>query len=138
MPSYNQLTIVGNCGGDPELRYSPSGVPVANLNVAVNDPKLVNNEWKDNTEWFRVTCFNKVAERANEKITKGMQVLVVGKVKINRWEDKNTGEKRASLEIVANKVMGLGKSEKAGLPSVAAPADVDIPEGDIETEDLPF
>jgi single-strand DNA-binding protein len=138
MPSYNQITIVGNCGNPPELRYSPNGVPICNLNVAVNDPRLVGDEWKDNTEWFRIICFNKLAERVNEKIVKGIPVLVVGKLKLNRWEDKNTGEKRASLEILASKVVGFSKAEKAGLPSVAAPVDMDIPEGDIDTEDLPF
>jgi single-strand DNA-binding protein len=138
MPSYYQITIVGNCGNPPELRYSPSGVPVCNLNVAVNDPKLVGEEWKDNTEWFRIICFNKLAERVNEKIVKGIPVLVVGKLKLNRWEDKNTGEKRASLEILASKVVGFSKAEKNTLPSVAIPADVDIPEGDVDPDELPF
>lgn len=138
MPSYNQITIVGNCGNPPELRYSPSGVPICNLNVAVNDPKLVKEEWVDSTEWFRIICFNKLAERVNERITKGIPVLVVGKLKLNRWVDKNTGENRASLEILASKVVGFSKAEKAGLPSVAIPADVDIPDGDTEPDDLPF
>jgi single-strand DNA-binding protein len=138
MPSMNQIIIVGNCGNDPELRYSPNGVPICNLNVAVNDPRLVGEEWKDNTEWFRIICFNKLAERVNDKITKGIPVLVVGKLKLNRWEDKNTGEKRASLEILASKVLGFSKVEKAGLLSVAAPTDADIPEGDIDPDEIPF
>jgi single-strand DNA-binding protein len=141
MSSYNQITIVGNCGGNPELRYSPNGVPICNLNVAVNDPKKVGEEWQDNTEWFRVICFKQIAERVNEKITKGQPVLVVGKLKLSRWEDKNSGEKRASLEIIANKVVGFGKSEKTGAPYVAAstvPSDVDIPNGDVDPDDIPF
>ena len=141
MSSLNQITIVGNCGADPELRYSPSGVPICNFNVAVNDPKKVKEEWVDNTEWFRIICFNKVAEMVNNKIAKGQPVLVVGKLKLSRWEDKNTGEKRASLEILANKVLGFARAEKSATPytgSVAAPADVDVPDGDIDPDEIPF
>lgn len=137
MSSYNQITIAGNCGADPELRYSPNGVPICNLNVAVNDPRLVNDQWQDNTEWFRVICFNKVAERVNEKITKGMPVLVVGKLKLSRWEDKNTGEKRASLEILANKVVGFGKSDKV-VHRGTIPDEAEVPEGDIDPSEIPF
>lgn len=137
MSSFNQIIIAGNCGADPELRYSLNGVPICNLNVTVNDPRLVNDQWQDNTEWFKVICFNKVAERVNEKITKGMPVLVVGKLKLNRWEDKNTGEKRASLEILANKVVGFGKSDKV-VHRGTIPDEVEVPEGDIDPDEIPF
>jgi len=135
--SFNQIVIAGNVGNDPEMRFTPSGTCLTNLNVAVNDPRLVNDEWKDNTEWFRVICFNKLAERVNEKISKGMSVLVVGKLKLNRWQDKNNGEMKASLEILASRVVSFSKSEKM-VTAGSAVSDEDIPEGDVEPSDLPF
>lgn len=110
MPNFNEIKIIGHCGGDPEMRYTPNGIPVTSFNVAVNDPRKVNDEWQDNTEWFRVTCFKDLAERINEKLHKGAIVFVTGKLRANRWEDKN-GEKRTTLEIAANKVLTFEKSE---------------------------
>ncbi|MFA5048888.1 MAG: single-stranded DNA-binding protein [Patescibacteria group bacterium] len=133
MASLNSITIVGNSGSDAEMRYTPQGTPITSFNVAVNDPRLVNNEWKDNTEWFRIICFNKLAERVNEKVLKGMPVLVMGKLKLNRWQDKNTGEMKASLEILASKVVSFAKSPKS-----AEPVDDIEPEGDIEPDEIPF
>jgi single-strand DNA-binding protein len=117
------------------MRYTPTGTPITSFNVAVNDPRLVNNEWKDNTEWFRIICFNKLAERVNERILKGMPVLVMGKLKLNRWQDKNTGENKASLEILASKVVSFAKSPKS---SSVEPIDDAEPEGDIEPTEIPF
>lgn len=137
MPSFNELVIVGNCGNDPEMRYTPDGKAVTSLNVAVNDPRLqADGTWKDNTTWFRVACFGKLAERVNEKVTKGMPVLVSGKVKLNQWQDKNNGEMKASLEVLANKVVHFGKSEKLSTPTAVGE---DIPaDGDIEPDEIPF
>ena len=135
MASFNQIVIAGNVGNDPEMRFTPDGKAVTTLNVAVNDPRLVNDEWKDNTTWFRVACFGKLAERVNEKISKGIPVLVSGKLKLNQWQDKNNGEMRASLEILANKVVSFGKSEKSFVASI--PDEVEG-EGDIEPEEIPF
>jgi single-strand DNA-binding protein len=136
MASYNSLTIVGNCGNDPEMRYTPNGVPVTSINVAVNDGKMVDGEWKEKVEWFRVISFNKLAERVNDRVKKGMPVMVVGKLTLQRWEDKNSGEKRYTLEILANRVMTFGKDEKP----VNAPTVIDEVQsnGDIEVEELPF
>lgn len=131
MANLNVIFIVGNCGGDPEMRYTPEGTPVTSFNVAVDNGRFVGNEWKEATEWFRVICFGKLAERVNERVSKGNPVMVSGKLKLNRWEDKNTGEKRASLEILANKVISFVKADKQQEEDVTG-------EGDIEPSDIPF
>lgn len=135
MSSYNSITIVGNCGKEPEMRFSQNGNAVTTFSVAVDNGRYVNEAWKEETEWFRVSCFNKLAERVNEKIAKGTSVLVVGKLKLSHWKDRD-GADRTSLEILANNVMGLSKSEKAY--SNAPVDDVEPPEGDIDPEDIPF
>jgi single-strand DNA-binding protein len=129
MANLNVIFIAGNCGGDPEMRFTPEGTPVTTFNVAVDNGRFVGNEWKEATDWFRIITFGKLAERVNERVAKGNPVLVSGKLKLNRWEDKNTGEKRASLEILANKVISFSRQDKQ--EEVAG-------EGDIEPTDIPF
>lgn len=135
MPSYNSITIVGNCGNDPEMRYTPSGKPVTQINVAVDAGRYVDHVWKEDTQWYRVSCFNELAEKVNERIIKGEPVMCVGKLSVRRWTDENTGQQRYSLEILANKVLNFRKSAKAEVkPDVP-----DVPtDGDIETDELPF
>jgi single-strand DNA-binding protein len=130
MPSYNSITIVGNTGGEPEMRFTPDGKCITSFTVAVNDAKLVGGEWKENVEWFRVVSFGKLAERLNERLTKGEPVLCVGKLKLNRWTDNN-GEKRVTLEVLANRVVSFSKSKKEKYEGVAD-------EGDISPDEIPF
>jgi len=130
MASYNSIQIVGNTGGDPEMRFTPDGKCITSFTVAVNDARLIDGEWKDNVEWFRVVTFGKLAERLNERLTKGEPVLCVGKLKLNRWTDNN-GEKRVALEVLANRVVSFSKSKKEKFEGVAD-------EGDINPEEIPF
>jgi single-strand DNA-binding protein len=135
MASLNQIFIAGNVGNEPEMRFTPSGVGITQINVAVNDPKLqADGTWKDNTQWFKVICFNKIAERVNEKVKKGDPVLCVGKLQVSRWDDKNTGEHRFGLEVVANKVVSFSKAVYKGSPEESP-----LPnEDDIIPDDMPF
>lgn len=106
---YQQVTLVGNLGSDPEMRYTPSGVPVASFNLAVN--KTWTNqegERQDKTTWFRVTTWRKQAEIVSQYLQKGRQVLVVGEIEDARpWTDRD-GNQRASLEVTAQIVKFLG------------------------------
>lgn len=105
---FQQLIIIGNLGGDPELRYTPSGVPVTSFNVAVN------RRWTDDqgkaqeeTTWFRVSAWRKQAEVANQYLRKGRQVMVIGRVSARAYTAAN-GEAKASLEVTADTIKFLG------------------------------
>ena len=115
MPNLNVIQLIGHCGGDPEMKFNQDGVAITTFNLAVNDPKKVNDEWKDNTQWFRITTFRKQAERVNNSVSKGMPLYVSGKLKLNEWDGKD-GVRHASLEVTADKVILLSKGKSQGVP----------------------
>ena len=139
---YSQTTITGNLGGDPELRYTPSGNAVASFNVAVSRRYKSGDEGKEETTWFRVTVWNELAETCNQYLAKGRPVMVVGRVKLNQWKSQG-GEARASLEINANLVQFLGDrtpdsdSDGGYAPRHADNAEEETVEAD-NVEDLPW
>lgn len=99
------VTIRGRLGANPEMRFSPSGMAVANLRVVTNGRKNVNGTWEDvDTTWLRVTCFKTIAENVCETLTKGSLVIVTGTVKSREWEDQKTGEKRSAFEVTADDI----------------------------------
>lgn len=107
--SYQQMTIVGHLGRDPEMRYTPTGVPVTSFSVAVsrswNDQ---NGQRQEKTTWFRVSAWRKTAEVVSQYAVKGSLVLVTGEIDEPRiWTDKD-GNARVSLEMTAQNVRFLG------------------------------
>ncbi len=112
---YQQLTIVGNLGSDPELRYTADGTPVANFNVAVNR-RWTGQDGKpgEETTWFRVTAWRKLAEVCNQYLRKGRQVLVVGRISASAYLAAD-GKPRATLDFTATdiKFMSGGRSESS-------------------------
>ena len=115
MSGVNKVIIVGNLGRDPEVRYSQSGMAICKLSVAVTERiKDGADGWKDATEWFRVTCFGKQAENAGQYLQKGRQVYVEGRLKTDKYTDKD-GVEKTSTEVVCNTLQFLGgKSEGGG------------------------
>ncbi len=110
--SFNKITIIGNLGRDPELRYTPQGDAVCDFSVAVNDRKRDKaGEWQDNTTWFKVTFWRKQAENASKYLTKGRQVYVEGRLQVEEWTDRD-GKSRHSLVIQGSELQFLG--EKGG------------------------
>ena len=103
MSAYQQLMIVGNLGRDPEMRYTQDSVPVTSFSVAVNEKRGENEQ----TTWFKVTAWRKLAEICNEYLRKGQPVMVIGRVNASAWKDKD-GNPRASLEVTASDVRFLG------------------------------
>ena len=89
MSGVNKVILVGNLGSDPELRYTPSGVAVANFSIATSD-RWTDKEGKpqERTEWHRIVAWRKLAEIAGEYLKKGKQVYVEGKLQTRSWEDK--------------------------------------------------
>jgi len=110
--SLNKCMIIGNLGRDPEMRYTPSGQAVTQFTVAVNrNWKGQNDEWQEETEWFRVVVWAQQAERAAERLRKGNKVYVEGRIQTRQWEDQ-TGQKRYTTELIANQVTSLERRER--------------------------
>lgn len=106
--SFNKITIIGNLGRDPELRYTPQGDAVCDFSVAVNDRKRDKaGEWQDVTTWFKVTFWRKQAENASKYLTKGRQVYVEGRLEVDEWTDRD-GKDRYSLVIQGTDMQFLG------------------------------
>lgn len=130
--SVNKVTILGNVGKDPEVTYLTNGTPVAKFSVATTE------KWKDQegnqqekTEWHNVVAWKKLAEIVGQYVAKGAKIYVEGKLQTRSWDDKNTGQKRYSTEIVAHDVVLLsfkqGEGQGAGDQHVAGggPASAD-------------
>ena len=114
---YQQITLLGFAGGDATMRYTPSGTAVANFSVAVNN-RYTNaaGELVDETTWFRVTTWERMAETCSEYIHKGQFLLIMGEIKPpHTWLD-NEGQAQASLEVTARTVRFLPSSQRAGEP----------------------
>ena len=112
MPSFNQVIIIGNVGKEIEMRFTPNGNPVSTFSVAVNNTYTKDGEKVTETEWFNVTCWNKLAEVVNQYAGKGMPIFVEGRLKTRSWEGKD-GQKHYKTEIIASRVQLLGKKEAA-------------------------
>ena len=130
---YQQITLIGNLGTDPEMRYTPSGVPVASFSLAVNRSWTgQDGQRQDKTTWFRISVWNKQAEIVSQYLTKGRQVLVVGEMEDARAFTDRDGNLRASLEVRANSVRFLGSSFGNSQSSSSSAGQ------DVQDEDIPF
>jgi len=120
--SLNKVMIIGNLGRDPEMRYTPSGQAVTQFSVATNrnyrDPQ---GEWQSETEWFRVVVWADRAERAAEQLRKGHKVYVEGRLQTRQWEDQ-TGNKRYTTELIANRVQSLERRDREDGPPPGDPS----------------
>lgn len=113
MANLNKVHLIGNLCRDPEVRYTPGGTAVGDLGLAVNSRVKSGTEWKDEVTFIDVTCWAQSAEYAQKYLAKGASVFVEGRLQLDTWDDKQTGQKRSKLKVVAESVQGLGKpSEK--------------------------
>lgn len=111
---YSRVILVGNLGRDPEMRYLPSGDPVVNFTVAVGRRRRgTDGNWVDETDWFRVNCFRRNAEVADQYLKKGSQVLVEGQLQIRQYTG-NDGVERTSVEVNCDNFTMLGSRDDAG------------------------
>lgn len=140
----NKVILVGNLGRDPEVRYAQSGMAIAKLSLAVTERVKDGDAWKDHTEWFRVTLFGKQAENAGQYLQKGRQVYVEGRLKTDKYKDKD-GVEKTSTEVVASTIQFLGGGGgEARAPGAGGgrPANNDTAppasDGFIDDSDLPF
>jgi len=112
--SFNKITIIGNLGRDPELRYTPQGTAVCDFSVAVNDRKRDKaGEWQDVTTWFKITFWGKQAENASKYLTKGRQVYIEGRLQVEEWTDRD-GNNRHTLAVQGADIQFLGDGRNEG------------------------
>jgi single-strand DNA-binding protein len=112
--SFNKITVIGNLGRDPELRYTPQGDAVCDFSIAVNDRKRDKaGEWQDVTTWFKITLWGKQAENASKYLTKGQQVYVEGRLSMEEWTDRE-GNTRHTLAVRGNEIQFLGSRNESG------------------------
>lgn len=140
----NQVTLVGNLGADPEIRTTPTGSQIGSLRVAtVSSRKGQSGNWEDETEWHRVTIFGKTAEFFGNYARKGNRVLVTGRIRTRKWQDKS-GQDQYATEIVANEAQILerregGSAANAQTQSSYGQGHSSQPEADQDfNDDLPF
>jgi single-strand DNA-binding protein len=153
--SVNKVILVGRLGKDPELKYTPSGAPVAKFSLATDESfKDRTGEKQNRTEWHNIVAWNKLAEICGEYLTKGKLVYIEGSIRSRQWQDQS-GNKRTSYEIIANFMQMLGskaESERmsagsaerptpernAPAPPAASAEPIPPPEPEISDEDIPF
>ncbi len=128
--SVNKVILVGHLGSDPESRYTASGNAVTTFSLATNESwKNADGNYEDKTEWHRCVLFGKMAETANEFVKKGQLIYLDGKLRTRSWED-NSGNKRYTTEVVAERFTMLGRKSSGSGEGTQPPADDD--------DDLPF
>jgi len=138
---YQKVVIVGYLGTDPEMRYTPEGVPVTSFRVAVNRRWTTpEGEPRERTTWFRVTAWRRLAETCNEFLRKGRLVLVEGELEPDESGNPRTwvgndGKVRASYEVTARRVLFLGPRQEEAVE----PGFEELPEPEVEAEEeIPF
>ncbi len=109
MPSLNRVLLIGNLTRDPEIRYTPKGTTLADIGLAINRIwKNDEGEKQEDTTFVDVTLWGKLAEVAEKYLKKGEPVLVEGRLQLDSWDDKQTGQKRSRLRVVAENLQMLG------------------------------
>ncbi|WP_175719080.1 single-stranded DNA-binding protein [Burkholderia anthina] len=115
MASVNKVILVGNLGADPEVRYLPSGDAVANVRLATTDryKDKASGDYKEMTEWHRVSFFGRLAEIVSEYLKKGSSIYVEGRIRTRKWQGQD-GQDRYSTEVVADQMQMLGGRNSGG------------------------
>lgn len=108
MAGLNKVHLIGNLGGDPEIRYSASNNAIASFNLATTERrKSRDGNWEDQTEWHKIVMFKRNAEIAEQYLRKGKQIYLEGRLQTRKWEDRNGGT-RWTTEIVCQRFLMLG------------------------------
>ena len=130
MASFNKVLLMGNLTRDPELRYTSGGTAVASFGLAVNRKFKQGEEWKDEVCFVDITVWAKQGENCAEYLNKGSQAFIEGRLNYHTWEDKQSGQQRSKLEVVANNVQFLtkqGDKKDMGSGSSTVSDDDDVP-----------
>jgi len=154
----NKVILIGNLGSDPEVKYTPSGVPVANVNLATNESwSDRSGEKQERTEWHRLVIWRKLAEIVGQYLKKGSKIYIEGRLETRSWDDQS-GQKRYTTEVVVNDLQMLdgrgdgggdmqqggyqeppaSGSPEGGSPAGGPPGGSYAPGDSAEDDDLPF
>jgi single-strand DNA-binding protein len=114
MASLNKVMLIGNLTRDPELKYTPKGLAVADLGLAVNRRFVVEGEKREEVAFIDVTYFGKAAEIISQYMKKGNPLFVEGRLKLDTWDDKSTGQKRSKLTVIGDEFQFLGGKADGG------------------------
>lgn len=141
MAAFNKVILMGNLTADPEIRYTPQGTAVTDLRLAVNSGRKGSEE----TLFIDATVWDKAAEACAEFLARGRPVLVEGRLKMEEWDDKQTGAKRSKVTVTASNVQFLGSASEAGAKgqkeSTTNQRKNEAPENlndDFKSDDVPF
>ena len=140
MPSLNRVAIIGNVGGEPEMRFTPNGKPVTSFTVATNRVYTTpDGERKQETEWFNVVAWNRLAEQCNQFLAKGRLVYSEGRLHTRSWEGQD-GQQHTRVEVIASRVIFLDRRGSAPLSEdkVDDGAVADSAVAELEPDDIPF
>lgn len=141
--SVNKVILVGNLGMDPEVKYAPSGVPLARFSLATNERfKDKSGEWQDRAEWHNVLAWQRLAEIAGEYLHKGDKVYIEGRLQTSSWEDRNSGDKKHRTQIVVRDLVLLGphgtssklEQDRQAVSRATAHSDAE----ELSDDDIPF
>ena len=117
----NKVILIGNAGGDPELRYTPSGAAVTNFNIATNESWTdKSGERQERTEWHRIVVWGRLAEICNQYLRKGSKVYIEGRLQTRSWDGQD-GQKRYTTEIVAREMQMLDSRDSSDMSEPYAP-----------------
>jgi len=137
--SLNRVYLAGNLTRDPEVRYTPSGTAVADLNLAVNRVYTSGGEKREETCYVNVVVWGKQAENCGQYLGQGSPVLIEGRLQLDQWQTEQ-GEKRSRLRVVADRVQFLGRPRRSDFgeeaPARPAAGEEAPPESDLD--DTPF
>lgn len=143
--SVNKVILVGNVGKDPEVKYSPSGTPIAKFSLATNEKyKDRSDEWQERTEWHNIVAWQRLAEIVGEYVKKGAKLYIEGKLQTSSWEDGESGTKKYRTEIVARDLVLLGSQENGSASADRSNRNGDQRESayagssEITDQDIPF
>jgi single-strand DNA-binding protein len=116
MASFNKVILVGNLTRDPQVKYTTGGTAVTEIGLAVNRRWLdkQSNQWKDETTFVDVTLWGRTAEIAGEYLAKGRPVLIEGRLQLDTWDDRESGQKRSKLRVVGENMTMLGGKGEGG------------------------
>ena len=116
MAGFSKVILVGNLTRDPQVRYTPGGMAVSDIGLAVSRTWFdkQTNQKKEDVTFVDVTLWGRTAEIAGEYLAKGKQVLIEGRLQLDSWDDKETGQKRSKLKVVGENMTMLGSRQEGG------------------------
>jgi single-strand DNA-binding protein len=150
MASFNKVILLGNLTRDPEVRYTPKGTAVTELGMAVNRVYTAENgEKREETTFVDVTLWGRTAEIAGEYLKKGRPVFIEGRLQLDTWDDKQSGQKRSKLKVVGEGLQLIGSrpgggggaggnEEGSGAPRSNKPAPPKAVPSDPDDDEIPF